>query len=244
MRFIFLLCFIIPYFSFAQDDNKIDSLSYPCYSNGTSITMFFDSDTSSENKQLENYKAYLLAYPSYDTLKTDSTNKKILYVPTHGTFVEGNSKEDSLLRAEKEVTNPFLKSKFLLIQPELDSTEDSLLQRQGILFTKDNEPVLTDSQPATLSLTQEQKTRYTLETQANRCNYHNWEKHIKTYENKKNYVLICFNTDDWEIKSDFSVFFYEEMLKGKHSNKNELIEKTFIRWKAKYPTVEYKMASF
>jgi hypothetical protein len=203
--------------------------------------MFFASDTSSENKQFENYKAYLLGYPSYDTLKTDSTNKKIFHVPTHGTFVEDNFKEDSLLVTEKEVNNRFLKSQLLLMQPA-DSTEDSLLQRKGILFTEGNEPIFTDTEPATLSLSQ--KTSYTLETQANKCNYHNWEKYIKTYEDKKDYILICFNTDDWESKSAFSVFFYEEMLKGKHSNKNELIEKTFIRWKEKYPTIEYKMISF
>lgn len=212
MRFIFLLCFIIPYFSFAQNQSKVDSLSYPCYSNGISMTIFQYNSSASIN---------------------DST-KNPIHIATHGFFIE----DDSLFGTEKEVINPYFIPPH--ITSVLDSTENPF-KRSGILLAKDNEPVLIDSQPATLSLSQ--KISYTLETQANRCNYHNWEKYIKTYENKKDYILICFNTDYQESKSAFVFLFYEEM-KNKYSSPQELIERTFIRWKEKYPTIEYKMASF
>jgi len=124
--------------SFAQNQNEVDSLYYPCYSNGTSIMMFFHSDTSSKEKQFENHKADLLGYPSYNISKNDSTNNSI-HIATHGFFIE----DDNLFGVEKDVINPYFNIP-PHIQSVLDSTENPF-KRSGILLAKDHEPVLIDS---------------------------------------------------------------------------------------------------
>jgi len=138
MKILFFLSLLLPCLSFAQNQNEVDSLYYPCYSNGTSIMMFFHSDTSSKEKQFENHKADLLGYPSYNISKNDSTNNSI-HIATHGFFIE----DDNLFGVEKDVINPYFNIP-PHIQSVLDSTENPF-KRSGILLAKDHEPVLIDS---------------------------------------------------------------------------------------------------